>query len=59
MTMELPQLPFEIISMIAQQVDIEDAFNLGCTCKRMAGLFRDSCKRLLLVSLDPRSLDRG
>lgn len=50
--MSLWRLPYEVISMILQSLDLEDVFHLALSSRRFKYLIRDdrSCKVFLQVS---------
>lgn len=56
--MHISRLPFEMISMIAQELDVDDIFNFGSTSRLFIYLLRDNaiCKHALRVGLQYVSL---
>lgn len=48
----ITELPWEIIILIAEQLDIEDVFHFGSVCRDLFPLLVDNalCRRLLQVS---------
>lgn len=53
--MSLTGLPYEVLSIITEELDLEDIFNLGLTCPRLLYLIQDNrtCRGILEVLLLP------
>lgn len=50
--MPLTDLPYEVLSIITEELDLEDVFHLGLTCPQLLHLIQDnrSCRGVLEVS---------
>lgn len=50
--MSLTCLPYEVVSIILEGLELEDTFHLGLSCRRLLYLIQDnrSCKGILEVS---------